>query len=131
MITAITSLGSAVVGGISGYFKRKQELAAAIHANKVKLALSEQTHNQEWEMRQLDNSGWKDDVLFYAILAMFVWSAFDPDATEKVFENWKVLPPWFMEITGWLVASVIGVKKVGEYLPGMIQGVMKAVGGGR
>ncbi len=127
MITAITSLGSAVVGGISGYFKRKQELTAAIHENKVKLALSEQSYNQEWEMRQLDNSGWKDDVLFYAILLMFVWSAFDPEAAAKVFENWKMLPPWFLEITGWLVASVIGVKKVGEYLPGLLSGVKQVL----
>ena len=44
-----------------------------------------------------------------------------------VFANWDLLPEWYMQVTMWLVASVIGVKKVGDYLPGLISAVKEAV----
>jgi len=127
MWTILTGLGTSVVDNIAGYFKNKQAIKKAVVDNKIRLAQGQQSHNHSWEMAQLENAGWKDDVLFYAILGMFVWSAIDPEASKVVFTNWQTLPAWFLEITGWLVASVLGVKKIGEYLPGLISGVKGAI----
>lgn len=129
MFSLLAGLGTAIVKGISGAVKRKQELKQAVHDNKMRLASSAQSHNQDWEMKQLDNAGWKDDVLFYAVLGLWVWSAIDPAAAGKVFETWKnTMPEYIVEITSWLVAAVLGVKKIGDYLPGAIKGIRDAVG---
>ncbi len=127
MITAVIELGKLVLENISSWIKGKQAINEAIVQNKVRLAQSEQSHNQEWEMKQLDNSGWKDDVLFYSIIMMYVYSAFDPLGARAVFESWKVLPEWWLQITGWLVASVLGVRKLGDTLPALISGVKGAL----
>ncbi len=78
-------------------------------------------------MKQLENSGWKDDVLFYAIIGLYVYSAIDPTGAARVFDTWNELPPWFLNITGWMVAAVLGVKKLGDYLPQMISGLKDAL----
>jgi hypothetical protein len=127
VISAVVELGKLVFGGVINHFKSKQKIKEAVAQNKIRLAQSAQSHNQKWELSQLENAGWKDDILFYAIIGMFAWSAIDPDASAKVFENWKMLPEWFLTITGWLVASVLGVKKLGDYLPALIAGVKGAV----
>ncbi len=45
-----------------------------------------------------------------------------------VFENWKTaIPEWYQRITMWLVASVIGVEKIGDYGPALIAGIKTAV----
>lgn len=127
MIGALLELGNTIISGVTGHFKKKQELKQAVIDNRIKLAQSAQSHNQDWEMRQLENAGWKDEVLFLAVLGVFVWSGIDPDGAAKVFKNWQLLPEWFLRIVGWLVASILGVKKVGDYLPGAIKGVKDAL----
>lgn len=112
-----------IVKGVQGYFERKQKVQNAITENKCRLALDKSSNNHEWEMKVLTNSGWKDDVLFYGIVAMYVYSAIDPEGAGRVFKNWELIPEWFRTITFWLVASVIGVKKLGDYVPGAIRGV--------
>ena len=118
---------SDIVKGVTTIITKKVELKGAIHENKMRLAKSAQDYNAEWEMKQLDNSGYKDDVLFYAVIGMFVWSGICPEEAAIVFANWELLPEWFLQVTMWLVASVIGVKKVGDYLPGLISAVKQAV----
>jgi len=84
------------------------------------MAQSEQDHNQDWEMKQLDNAGWKDDILFYAFIALFVWAGIDPDGAALFFENLNVLPDWFIKTWFWLMASILGVKKIGDYVPALM-----------
>lgn len=127
MIGAVLQLGQTLIGGVTGYFQRKQQIKQSVADNKARLASDKQSHNQSWEMAQLENAGWKDDVLFYAILGMYAYSAIDPIGAQQVFASWQNLPEWFLEITGWLVASVIGVKKIGDYLPATIMGIKTAI----
>ncbi len=111
----------------SEWLQRKQKLKEAINNNKIRMAESEQDHNQNWEMRSLENAGWKDEVLFFAIVGMYVYSAVYPEGAAVVFENWDtVIPVWFSKITMWMVGSILGVKKIGDYLPGVIAGVKSA-----
>lgn len=123
MFTAIAGLFGALIKGATGYVERKQELKAAVNANKVRLAQSQLECNHEWEMKSLMNAGWKDDVLFYAIIGMYVYSAIDPEGATRVFQNWALIPDWFRSITLWLVASIIGVKKLGDYLPQTLEAI--------
>ena len=126
ILSPLLELGSTAITGVTQYFQGKQKIKQAIVDNKARLAQSEQGHNQDWEMKSLENAGYKDDVLFYLWVGFFVWSGFDPESAKEVIGAWEALPGWFLEITFWIIGSVIGVKKVGDYLPGVIAGVKGA-----
>ncbi len=130
MIGMIGSLVVSVVKAGIGYFERRQKLKNAVTENNIRLARSRETHNQTWELRQLMNTGWKDEILFFGIVGMYVYSAIDPDGAHKVFQNWDTIPEWFRTITSWMVAGVLGVKKLGDYLPALVAGVRNAVSKG-
>jgi len=123
----IMGLVNTVVSGVREHFEGKRKIKQAIVENKIRLAQSTQEYNQDWEMKQLDNVGLKDDILFYSIIAMFVWSGFDPEGAKTFFINLNVLPEWFIKIFFWVVASVVGVKKVGDYLPGAVNSLREAM----
>ncbi|WP_022662143.1 hypothetical protein [Paucidesulfovibrio longus] len=128
IVGALAGLLSLVVDGVREHLRGNQEIRRAVVENKVRLAQSSQEFNQAWEMKQLENAGWKDDVLFYAWLAFFVWSGFDPAGAGEVLRAWEALPDWFLQVTFWIVAAVLGVKKIGDYLPGTLRGVRSALG---
>ncbi|WP_419786346.1 hypothetical protein [Pseudodesulfovibrio sp.] len=131
IIGAVTGLLTTVVEGITGHLKGKQELKKAVMENRVRLAQSDSEFNHEWEMKQLENAGWKDDVLFFAWIGFFIWSGIDPDGAADVIRAWEKLPDWFLQISFWVVAAVLGVKKIGDYLPSAVRGIKDAVGGVR
>jgi hypothetical protein len=129
IIGAVAGLLSSIVGGVTDHVKRKQELKKTVMENRMRLARSDQEFNHEWEMKQLENAGWKDDVLFFAWIGFFVWSGVDPEGAGRVIESWENLPDWFLQVTFWIVAAVLGVKKIGDYLPGAVRGLRDALGG--
>ena len=131
LIGAVIGLLSTVVDGITGHVKQKQELKKAVMKNRMRLAQSDQEFNHEWEMKQLENVGWKDDVLFFAWIGFFIWSGIDPDRAGEVIKAWENLPDWFLQVTFWIVAAVLGVKKIGDYLPGALRGLKDAMGGSK
>jgi hypothetical protein len=131
ILGAVAGLLTTMVNGVSDHFKGKQEIKKAVMENRMRLAQSDQAFNHEWEMKQLENAGWKDDVLFFAWIGFFIWSGFYPENAAKVIASWEALPDWFLQITFWIVAAVLGVKKIGDYLPGALRGIKDAVGGGK
>ena len=131
IIGAVAGLLTTVVEGVSGHMKQKQELRKTVMENRMRLASSDREFNHEWEMKQLENTGWKDDVLFFAWIGFFVWSGVDPEGAGEVIESWENLPDWFLQVTFWIVAAVLGVKKIGDYLPSAVKGIRDAMGGSR
>ncbi len=126
MLTAITALGGTLLNGLTSYFKGKQEIAKAAQENRARQLRSITDNNHEWEMRQLENSGWKDDILFYFFIGLFVWTGFYPEASATFFMNIDTMPDWYKETWMWIVASVVGVKKLGDYAPTLIKGISSA-----
>jgi hypothetical protein len=122
----LSFLSSPIKSGIE-YFNKKQELKTAVITQKIKLAESDMTYNSEWELRSLLNAGWKDDILFYGVIGIFIWAGVDPQAANNYFINLQVLPEWFITTFVWLIASVIGVRKFGEYAPSIIKSIKGAV----
>ena len=129
IITAVAGVVSTLIEGVSGHLKDRQALKKAVMENRMRLAQSDAEFNHEWEMKQLENAGWKDDVLFFAWIGFFIWSGFCPEDAARVLAGWERLPQWFLEITFWIVAAVLGVKKIGDYLPGALRGVRDALKG--
>ena len=128
MFGAILDLVGFGAKEVAEHFKSRRRLKEAEVDNRIRMLQSKQDHNQNWEMRALMNAGWKDEVLFIAILSMYVYSAFDPEGAKRVFEIWSnVIPEWYQKITFWLVASILGVKKIGDYAPMAIHGIGTAL----
>ena len=131
IITAVAGVVSTLISGVSEHLKDRQALKKAVMENRMRLAQSDAEYNHDWEMKQLENAGWKDDVLFFAWIGFFVWSGFCPEDAARVLASWERLPQWFLEITFWIVAAVLGVKKIGDYLPGTLRGLRDALTGER
>lgn len=129
IIGAVAGLFTTLVEGVAGYVKQKQEVRKAVMENRIRLAQSDREFNHEWEMKQLENAGWKDDVLFFVWIGFFIWSGLCPEEAADVLAAWEALPEWFLQITFWIVAAVLGVKKIGDYLPGAVKGIRDALGG--
>lgn len=131
MLTAITALGSTLLSGLVSYFKGKQDITKARQENTARQLRDVTANNHIWEMKQLDNSGWKDDILFYFFISLFIWAGFYPEQAQKFFTNVDTMPDWFKQTWMWIVASVVGVKKIGDYMPSLIKGVKEALTGGK
>lgn len=123
----IISLATSIVGGIKDSQEDKRKLKRAKTDARINRMHNAQNHDQKWEILQLEQNGWKDDVLFYAFIAMFIWAGFCPEAAHEFFQNLDILPPWFVKTWMWLVASVLGVKKIGDYAPKMIKELKDAI----
>jgi hypothetical protein len=106
-----------VIGGVKDHFAGKRRIKEAVVENKIRLAGKDQDFNHEWEMKQLEGAGWKDDILFYFFIGIFIWTGFDPVGGAQFFANLETVPEWFLKLFGWMVAAVLGVKKIGDYLP--------------
>jgi len=119
----IITLISTLIGGATQYFKGKQKIKAAVIDNKARLAASDQEYNAAWELKALENAGWKDELLFLSIIGVYVYSAIDPDGAATMFENWKAIPEWFRTVTLWTVAGIVGIKKLADYAPPLIKGI--------
>lgn len=129
ILGAVAGLFSTIVSGITSHLKQKQDLKKTVMENRMRLARSDQAFNHEWEMKQLENAGWKDDVLFFAWIGFFIWSGFDPEGASEIIQSWETLPDWFLQVTFWIVAAVLGVKKIGDYLPAALRGMKDSIGG--
>lgn len=123
---AITGIADTVLGGVMDHFKHKRELKEAKTKAKIKRLNSKQDHKQRWEIMQLENNGWQDDILFYFFIGMFILSGVYPSYAEQFFNNLGVAPDWFVKTWMYIVASVVGVKKLGDYGPKMVEGMKHA-----
>lgn len=94
--------------------KDQREIERAVAENKVRLAQSTETHNQQWEMAALEG---RDALLrrlsFAAWSAPLIWAAFDAPGAERYFrEALGALPEWYvggyLAITGaiWGIAEL-------------------------
>jgi len=117
-----------IVTGITSTLKGKQKIKAAVVERKAELAASTQEFNAAWELRALENAGWKDELLFLSIIGVYVYSAIDPDGAAVMFENWEAIPEWFRTVTLWTVASIVGVKKLADYAPPLVKGIKDIFG---
>ena len=92
IIGPIFELGGVIAKGVINGQKAKQNLKAANTNSRIRMAESRQNYNQTWELRSLENAGWKDDILFYALIGMYVFAGFFPDQAALFFNNLNLMP---------------------------------------
>lgn len=94
-------LASIVTGFLDDWKQKRQnqrDLETATTQNRIRLAESEQTHNQEWEMRALEG---RDDVVrrisFTIWSSPFIWAVFDAPGVKLYFDTvLNSLPEWYV-----------------------------------
>ena len=102
MIAALLAIAGQVAGSFVEDWKAKRENARqverAVTENRIRLAQSEQTHNQEWEMRALEGrDSWLRRVSFFMWSAPLLWAYFDPAGAKAYFtESLAGLPEWYV-----------------------------------
>lgn len=125
MIGGLVTLGSAIVSGISGYFKDKNEIKkvqveadkllimakAEAEANKMKRESEQDYDLDKLSMIAMDKS-WKDEfllILFSIPIAM----CFFPEYRQYVEDGFKtlnIIPEWFMYIYVTMIVVIYGLR---------------------
>ena len=125
MVGGLVTLGSAIISGISEYFKDKNEIKkvqveadkllimakAEAEANKMKRE-SEQDYDLDKIAMMAMEKSWKDEfllILFSIPIAM----CFFPDYRQYVEDGFKtlnIIPEWFMYIYVAMIVVIYGLR---------------------
>ena len=125
MIGGLVTLGSAIVSGISGYFKDKNEIKKVqVEADKLLIMAEAESKAKRLEreaemdydldkiaMNAMDKS-WKDEfllILFSIPIAM----CFFPEYRQYVedgFKTLEIIPEWFMYIYVAMIVVIYGLR---------------------
>jgi hypothetical protein len=94
--------------------ENQRAVEKAVTDNRIRLAESEQTHNQEWEMRALEG---RDAFLrrasFTAWSAPLLWAYFDPTGAALYFsQSLGALPDWYVGGYLAITGAVWGVSEL-------------------
>jgi len=113
-INMISGIFSSFAADWTAKRENQRSIEKAVADNKIRLAQSEQSHNQIWEMAALTGS---DKLLrrasFLAWSTPLIWAAFDAQGAESYFRvALGALPEWYvagyLSITGaiWGIAEL-------------------------
>ena len=125
MLSLIASLSGSIVGGISSYFNKKQEIKAKkeerqdrIEEAKVNAQIkqiekeSEQDYNlDKIAMQNMENS-WKDEVILIIFLIPLVMS-FIPSVQGYVIKGFDALnntPDWYQALLIGMIVVIYGMR---------------------
>lgn len=88
--------------------KGKQELESA----KVQAKIAQMQHQNSWEMAQIANSGYKDEVVLAVLLMPYV-GAFIPVVQDYVLVGFQYLdqmPYWAVGLTVTIFLAIYGIR---------------------
>ena len=137
MIGGLVTLGSAIVSGISGYFKDKSEIKKVqVEADKLLIMAEAESKAKRLEreaemdydldriaMQNMDKS-WKDELILLIWLTPVVMS-FIPEWQPFViagFASLALVPDWYMYILVGMVVVIYGMR-------GMLKMALSSFGG--
>ena len=125
MLGGLVTLGSAIVSGISGYFKDKNEIKKVqVEADKLlimaeaesKAKRLERESEMDYDLDKLSmiamDKSWKDEfllILFSIPIAM----CFFPEYRQYVEDGFKtlnIIPEWFMYIYVTMIVVIYGLR---------------------
>lgn len=116
-------LGSGPAEQIADYFKQKAALKQqlklaklngkiAFQTAKYQAKAQSQADTHSWEMAQIANSGIKDEIVLFVILAPYI-GAFIPGVQDSVligFEYLEKMPYWAVGLTVTIMLAIYGIR---------------------
>jgi len=93
--------------------ENKRKVSAAVAAHKIKLAESNQSHNQNWELEQIQG---KDSLLrrfsFFMLSMPFMVAIFSPEKVRDYFEvAISAVPEWYQYAYMVILGAIWGVSE--------------------
>lgn len=105
LLAVLTSVAGSFVEDWKASRQNQRDVARAVAENKMRLAQSAETHNEDWEMSALEG---RDTILrrvsFLIWSAPMIWAAVNPSAASAYFKTaLAALPGWY--VAGYLSIS--------------------------
>lgn len=103
-----------IVQGILDDRKNKRELKNAIKEKQIERAKAGQLAEVQWNIKSLENSGWKDEWLTIILSIPLVLVFFHP-AVPTILQGFQTLeqtPLWYRSAVGVMIASAFGYQKI-------------------
>lgn len=108
---------------VGEYFREKQKLKQELKLAKLEGKITRQrakdeakaaaaSHLQAWEVAQIKNSGWKDEVVLALVAYPYV-GAFIPGVQDYVLKGYEYLekmPLWAIGLTVLIFLAVFGIR---------------------
>lgn len=136
MLTGILGIGSAIVSGVSDYFKGKQEISKTKLEGEIKVLIAEaeakvkrleKESEQDYDLDKLATQNmeksWKDELILIIFLVPVVM-CFIPEYHVYVtngFASLALVPDWYMGILVGMVVVIYGMR-------GLLKMVIQMVG---
>ena len=136
MLSVIGSIGSAIVSGVSDYFKGKQEISKTKLEGDIKVLVAEaeakvkrleKESEQDYDLDKLATQNmeksWKDELILIIFLVPVVL-CFIPEYHVYVtngFASLALVPDWYMGILVGMIVVVYGMR-------GLLKMVIQMVG---
>ena len=125
MFTGLLSIGSAIISGVSDYFKGKQEINKTKLEGDIKVLVAEtdakvrrleKESEQDYDLDRLATENmersWKDELILIIFLAPLVM-CFIPEYQVYVtngFASLALVPDWYMGIIVGMIVVIYGMR---------------------
>ena len=114
---ALLAIGKEFVSDWRQDRQNRRDIKKAVADNKVRLAQSQESHNQTWEMAVLEGA----DVFlrrFSFLLLTFplIWAGFDPQGARAYFvDALGALPDWYVKAYLGVLAAIWGLVELRKF----------------
>ena len=129
ILGALASPFSAIVEGVSTWFKTSQEIKKAELDSRLRIMEAKASATVElyksgvvgdiaWENTAQQNAGWKDEYWTLLISAPFIltWFPGMQDTIMQGFRSFEAMPDWYQMAVGVAVSAAFGFKKFAEVM---------------
>jgi len=105
--------------------ERQDRIEEAVTESKIRLAQSEQTHNQTWELAQINGQDKNLRRISFAVWSTpAVWAMFDPVGIQESFSAaLAALPEWYVYGYLAMTGAIWGIAEMRSL--GFFRGVQK------
>lgn len=121
-----------LISPVTQWLKNRGEVKAAKHKrelaiidNQARLAISEQSHNANWEMESLrGNSQVLRLICFIQLAVPITITCITPEHGAAIFSNLERVPDWFVQLYMIVVGAVWGIHEFKQAAPSVIGAVL-------
>jgi len=116
-------LGGGAVEAVTGFFTKRLELKQTLELAKLQGAIdvekakaqykvADLQYDNEWELEQIKNSGWKDEYVL-VLLSIPLVMVFIPPLAPYVLIGFQILaqcPEWYRWLMTMIFAAIYGIR---------------------
>lgn len=127
LLGPVMDIGKEYLKGRKKLKSAKLDMQLASMQNKARLLADHQSHNNSWEMAQLeDKDKWLRRFSFLAFSAPFIVAIFAPEQVALYFnEAISSVPMWWQKTYMAITGAIWGLSSLKNTVPGLLEGLLK------